>query len=262
MKRLEEFAYKNSKKFKIANDQLKETKKPSLSLEEPKYKINYDDRLKEQFYNETCLDLSKKLLGKYIIRKLENKEESISYLVSKIVEVEAYLGGNLDPASHSFNNKQTERNKAMFMKAGTAYVYNIYGVYCCLNISANDAGAGVLIRALEPICGLEEMKKNRNGTTNIKNLTNGPSKLCLALNITKDSYNQVDLSNCESMWLQDSLTVESAGVNVENDRPKIVCAKRIGIEGAGQEAVDLLYRFYIKDNKHVSVKSKEETEIV
>lgn len=189
-------------------------------------------------------------------------------LIGKIVEVEAYLGGD-DKASHSFNNKVTERCKAMFMKPGTAYVYNIYGCYCCFNISAREPGAGVLIRALEPIEGFESMKLNRNLNENLKAtlnsrnflkiLTNGPSKLCLAMNITKNLFNELDLSVCDSLWVQQS--IENFSSKEPQQKFKIISAKRIGIDNYGKEAANKLYRFYIKDNFFVSIKSKEPVEL-
>ena len=226
------------------------------------------ERLDDTFYNYDCIQLSKKLLGKYLVRKTADGE----YMVGKIVEVEAYLGGSCDKASHSYNDKKTDRNMAMYMKPGTAYVYIIYGMYCCLNISSKGDGSGVLIRALEPIFGIDLMKSNRSKNDkssssssssykNLKNLTNGPSKLCMAMNITKDLFNQADLtkSDCGLLWLQDKLD----GLNIEkNDQDKIeiVKSKRIGLNPkmVGQEACDLLYRFYIRNNNFVSVKCKNE----
>ena len=215
-------------------------------------KINYENRLTEGFFDENCLSLAKKLLNKFLVRKIDDTK----YAIGKIVEVEAYLGGQ-DKASHSYNNKQTDRVKAMYMKAGTIYVYNIYGLYCCLNISSKEPGAAVLIRALEPVYGVEHMKANRNlSHEKLKDLSNGPSKLCVAMNITKDLFNQVDLSVSKFLWLQNNLLLSE-----EINQPKTVSAKRIGIDYAGEEAINKLYRFYLKDNKFVSVKSKEESKV-
>ena len=87
------------------------------------------DRLGFSFYDLSCEDLAKALLGQILVMKYEGKR-----LVGKIVETEAYLGP-IDKGAHSYKGK-TDRNAAMFMKPGTAYVYNIYGMYCCMNISA------------------------------------------------------------------------------------------------------------------------------
>jgi DNA-3-methyladenine glycosylase len=214
-------------------------------------------RLKADFFDDTCLSLAKKLLNKYLLRKVEYSPGRFALLAGRIVETEAYLG-ELDAASHSFGNKQTERTKAMFMKAGTAYVYNIYGVYCCLNVSSREPGAAVLVRALEPVYGLDLMRLARNSPKQDKDLTNGPSKLCQSMRITKDLFNQVDLNVNEDLWLQDELFMD--GRFFANADFKVIEAKRIGIDYAGAEAVNQLYRFYIKDNKCVSVRAKEEKE--
>lgn len=142
-------------------------------------------------------------------------------------------------------------------------------MYCCLNISAKEPGAGVLIRALEPCYGSSLMRLNRSLSTDkkLKELANGPSKLCIAMAITKNTFNQVDLSTSEEMWLQDELSEQLAANDDEiccsgsdiNTKIEIVAAKRIGIDYAGEEAINKLYRFYVRGNKFVSVKSKLET---
>ena len=106
----------------------------------------------------------------------------------RIVETEAYLGGD-DKASHSYNGRRTDRNEAMYMKPGTCYVYSIYGVHCCVNISSLGEGAAVLVRALEPTAGEGLMKKRRKSAKKSRDqaLCNGPSKLCQALDITRRS---------------------------------------------------------------------------
>ena len=155
-------------------------------------------RLTSADLSKPCVQLSKFLLGKVLCRLTPGTQETLR---AKIVEVEAYPGHS-DGASHSFL-KQTERNKAMFMKAGTVYVYSIYGMYHCFNISSEGEGAAVLIRALEPVSGLDTMRSNREAKRKVKNgirkpmkdkdLCSGPSKLCQAFNINKD-LNCVDLS--------------------------------------------------------------------
>lgn len=182
-------------------------------------------------------------------------------MIGKIVETEAYLGAD-DEASHSYGDKKTARTRAMFMSAGTCYVYNIYGIYCCVNISSKESGAAVLIRALEPISGFDMMKINRTkkkGSANKmkpKDLTSGPSKLCMAMEIDKKNFNEIDLCVSDDMWLQSSIDLKK-----EISPSEIVCAKRIGIDNCGEEAVNKLYRFYLKDNSFVSFKSKIQTDI-
>ena len=200
--------------------------------------------------SKPCVDLSKFLLGKSLCRLTPGTEETLR---AKIVEVEAYPGHS-DGASHSFL-KKTERNKAMFMAAGTVYVYSIYGMYHCFNISSEGEGAAVLIRALEPVSGLDTMRANREAKRKVKSvrkpmkdkdLCSGPSKLCQAYNINKD-LNCLDLSDSEEIWLEDGDTVTE---------DNMVNSTRIGIEGAGPEWSQLKLRWYILDNKNVSVRDK------
>ena len=209
------------------------------------------NRLSSADLSRPCVQLSKFLLGKVMCRLTPGTQETLR---ARIVEVEAYPGHS-DGASHSFL-KQTERNKAMFMKAGTVYVYSIYGMYHCFNISSEGEGAAVLIRALEPVSGLDTMRANREAKRKVKNgirkpmkdkdLCSGPSKLCQAFNINKD-LNCVDLSDSEEIWLEDGDTVTE---------DNMVNSTRIGIEGAGPEWSQLKLRWYILDNKHVSVRDK------
>lgn len=151
-----------------------------------------------------------------------------------IVETEAYH--TADPASHSWRG-QTERNSSMFMPAGTLYVYFTYGMHYCVNIvtgSAHD-GQGVLIRALEPVAGVESMRTNRPAVTNTRDLTNGPAKLTQALGIDKRL---------------DGTSIFQGPVRLEPGRRpgSIITTTRVGIAKAQAEP----YRFYEKDNPYVS----------
>uniref|UniRef100_A0A8D0HIG3 DNA-3-methyladenine glycosylase n=1 Tax=Sphenodon punctatus TaxID=8508 RepID=A0A8D0HIG3_SPHPU len=165
-----------------------------------------------------------------LVRKLPDGRE----LRGRIVETEAYLGGE-DKASHSSGGRQTPRNAAMFMKPGTLYVYQIYGIHFCMNVSSQGEGAAVLLRSLEPLQGLDTMRQlrstQRKGTAKpLKDweLCNGPSKLCHALDINK-TFDQRDLV-------------------------LLVCTARIGIRG---EWAHKPLRFYIRGNKCVSVVDKK-----
>lgn len=197
--------------------------------------------LDRNFYNRDTLTVAKELLGKYII-KIDNGEK----LIGMIVETEAYIGP-IDKASHSYNYRRTERNEVMYGPAGYTYVYMIYGKNFCLNIVTEEVEkpCAVLIRALEPISGLDDMAKNRyNKSFNelnkkeIINLTNGPSKLCSAFKIDKSNNGKDICSN--DFYIAEGIT------NFE-----IKEAKRINIDYA-EEAKDFLWRFYIKGNKFVS----------
>ncbi|XP_060063687.1 uncharacterized protein LOC132544133 [Ylistrum balloti] len=217
--------------------------------------IEADKRLPSSFYKKACLQLAKDLLGQVLVRRCP---ASGDLLCGKIVETEAYLGKE-DQAAHSYQGKKTEKNSAMFMDPGTAYVYNIYGMYCCFNISSEGEGAAVLLRAIEPLQGLETMTKNRTTASKegtkalkIKELCNGPSKFCQALAISKNVVNKQDLVHSPDIWLV-------AGDKI--DDLHIVVSKRINIGYAG-DWVDRPYRFYILDNYCVSVRDKIAEEVL
>jgi len=192
------------------------------------------ETLKREFYAENSVEVAEKLLGKLLVRELP--EET---LIGKIVEVEAY-GGRDDPASHAYRGK-TPRNQVMFGKPGLAYIYFTYGMHYCLNVKAEREGVpgAVLIRALEPIEGIEIMKKNR-GVEKITELTSGPAKLTKAMRITTE-LNGWDLTLGKKLFISKP---------PREEKLEIVAAPRIGIK-AGTER---LWRFYIRDNAFVSVK--------
>jgi len=180
-------------------------------------------------FNDT-ISVAKKLLGALLIH-----ESPEGRTVGRIVETEAYLSN--DPGSHSFRGR-TPRNEQMFGPPGKAYVYFIYGMYHCFNVvtAANGVGEAVLIRALEPVEGISLMKKRRK-TEDVQNLCNGPSKLVMAMGITKE-HNGHDLKKgCLRIKMIDT-------------RLKIVTTTRIGIK----EGAKLPYRFYVKDCEYVSKK--------
>ena len=189
-------------------------------------------RLSTDFFSRGTVKVGKDLLGRYLIKKTEKGD-----IIGKIVEVEAYLGPK-DKACHAYNYKKTEKTKVMYMKPGTFYVYYIYGIYFCLNVITEPEGipCAIFIRKMFPLEGIELMKKNRNVKIgrNYKNLADGPSKLCMALNITKDKYNGKD--SC----VETSKLYFAQGKNIGDK--KITLGKRIGIEYA-EEDKDRLLRF-------------------
>lgn len=195
-------------------------------------------RLEREFFLKDTKTVAKELLGSYLVRK-----SSIGIMIGKILEVEAYLGPH-DKASHSYNYKKSDRTKTMYMKPGTLYIYLIYGLYHCLNVitEPESTPCAVLIRQLYPIDGIELMIKNRNTKIgkNFKNLTDGPGKLCMALNITKARFNGKDsCSNSSKLFF------------IEGEKIKdnsIVVNKRIGINYA-EEDKDRLLRFTLKNEK-------------
>ena len=191
-------------------------------------------RVTPDFFKGTTEEVAKKLLGKILVRVISGK-----ILFGKIVETEAYLDEN-DLASHSAVG-MTERNKVMFGEAGLAYVYFTYGMHYCFNVVTGEVGKGsaVLIRSLEPIDGIDLMKKFRQ-KDDVHILTNGPAKLCQALKIDK-RLNGVDLKTSNEIFIAEP---------DKNEKFEVVITKRIGIE----KSKDLLLRFYIKENKFVSKK--------
>lgn len=186
--------------------------------------------LKKEFFLQDTIKVAKLLLGKFLVHKIEEKT-----LIGKIIETEAYLGAK-DKASHSYNFKKTQRNKAEYLAGGHIYIYLVYGMYWQLNITtgADDVPECVLIRAIEPISGIEEMIKRR-GTNNLTNLTNGPGKLCQAMGFNKNLYG-IDLCKSSFIYIEDKKKLPES---------KIIKAKRIGIDYAGIWK-DRLLRFYIK----------------
>ncbi|MFW9780798.1 MAG: DNA-3-methyladenine glycosylase [Candidatus Heimdallarchaeota archaeon] len=193
-------------------------------------------RLSRNFFNRPTKEVAKELIGKYIVRKTKK-----GTIVGKIIEVEAYIGPS-DKACHSYNYKRTERTQVMYMKPGTLYVYFIYGMYYCLNIVTEPEGipCAVLIRKLYPIEGIEIMKENRGIKVgkNYQNLVDGPSKLCIALNITKKKFNGLDACSPRSILFFNNGEL----VNPRN----IILGKRIGIDYA-QEDKDKLLRYTLKE---------------
>ena len=192
--------------------------------------------LNQSFYETDGITLAQNLLGKIIVRKYEDK-----IIKCIITETEAYCGPE-DKGCHAFDNKKTKRTFPMFLNGGKSYIYLIYGMYYCFNVVANkeDIPHAVLIRSVEPIEGLEIIKKNRNiKSKKIEDLTNGPGKLCIALNIDKN-LNTYDLT------LGEELYIEENSFNFE-----VFKSKRINIDYA-EEYKDKLWRFYIKNNKFVS----------
>lgn len=182
------------------------------------------------FFLQPSITLAPKLLGSVF------SFASPGGLVSgKIVEVEAYHQN--DPASHTFRG-ESPRNRSMFQAGGRLYVYRIYGLHACVNIVAGPAGSGegILIRAVEPIQGIELMQKNR-GTTDVRQLCSGPAKLTQAFGITH-AHDGLVLGESE-------FTLSHTEV-LSND--EIVQTTRIGISKAAKE----LARFYVKDNPFIS----------
>lgn len=196
-------------------------------------------KLPRKFYTRDLITVAKELLGKILV-----KNENGIVTAGKIVEVESY-DGDTDEAAHTFTG-MTKRNRVMFNEGGYFYVYFTYGAHFCCNIVTGIKGKGtaVLIRAVEPVEGMDYMIKNRFGRElkNEKekfNLTSGPGKVCQAFQINRNHYG-LDLTG-ETVYLLNQPKL---------DDKDIVIKKRIGIK----KSVDLPWRFYIKDNPFVSRK--------
>jgi DNA-3-methyladenine glycosylase len=201
--------------------------------------------LKRSFFNRDPRIVSGHLLGKLLVRK-----KGGTTLAGRIVEVEAYLGAD-DAAAHAAAGR-TARNNVLFGPPGHAYVYFIYGVHYCLNISCLPAGhAGcVLIRALEPVEGIEEMAKARglamqqsdfNSARRLRAIASGPGKLCEAFEITRARDNGKDLLSPTS-----DLIVVDDGFRVK----KVAVTERIGIT----KSAEMPLRYLIAGNAFVSRK--------
>jgi DNA-3-methyladenine glycosylase len=196
--------------------------------------------LQRPFYQRDTVTVAKDLLGKILVH-----ESSQGMTSGRIVETEAYKGPE-DQAAHSSGGRRTPRNEVMFGEKGHAYVYFIYGMYYCFNVTTGNVlgkPEAVLLRALQPVAGKKIMAKRR-GTkqTDAIKLTNGPSKLCMAMDISRPQ-NKTDLTS-PPLYIKDAPPV------LPDD---IVKTKRIGVDYAGKWKNNP-WRFYIKENKYVSAK--------
>jgi DNA-3-methyladenine glycosylase len=196
-------------------------------------------KLPRSFYERDTVQLAQDLLGQKLIHIVRGRR-----LSGLIVETEAYLGAK-DRASHGYGYRKTKRTVSLYQPAGFSYVYFIYGMHCCFNVVAQNKNEphAVLIRALEPIDGIETMKRNRfSGRTPGKDifLTNGPGKLCEALEIDlKDD--QLSLTGRE-IFVEKGLSIPAS---------EILATPRIGVDYAG-EAAHWNLRFHIRNNPFVS----------
>jgi len=193
-------------------------------------------KLSRSFYLRPTLQVARDLLGKLIVCRHQGRR-----LVGKIVEAEAY--GEGDPASHTYRGK-TKRNEVMYWRGGHLYVYFTYGMHFCANVVTRKEGIGeaVLIRAVEPIEGIEVMRKNRKmrgrGGEWV-NLTNGPAKFCQAFAIRREQ-NGADLLGDQIYILNGERIPES----------KVGRSTRIGIKNGREKK----WRFFVKGNAWASNK--------
>jgi DNA-3-methyladenine glycosylase len=189
-------------------------------------------KLPRAFYLRPALVVARDLLGRLLVRNLTGR-----LLVGRIVEVEAYLGEH-DPASHAYRGP-TERNEVMFRAGGHLYVYFTYGMHFCSNVVTGPQGKAraVLLRAVEPLEGIDVMRKNRPARTDDGNLANGPAKLCQAFAIGRKE-NGTDLLGGDCYIARGEKVPPSA----------VAASMRIGVT-AGR---DKLWRFSVAGNRFVS----------
>lgn len=199
-------------------------------------------KLPQSFYDRAdVLAIAKELLGKIIVTHINGQTTS-----GRIVEDEAYIAF-IDNASHSFGGRRTERNEHMYAAAGTAYIYICYGLHQMMNVVTNKKGVpdAILIRAVEPLAGINIMCTRTSKEKSDHTITRGPGNVGKALGIHKQ-YSGESLSGNRIYLCDDGFRPEKNSIGI---------SERIGVEGAGKDA-RLPYRFYIKNNLYVSGKRK------
>ncbi|OSZ78507.1 3-methyladenine DNA glycosylase [Chitinophagaceae bacterium IBVUCB1] len=192
--------------------------------------------LPSSFYTrEDVVQIAKELLGKVIVTKTDGITTS-----GIITETEAYAG-IADKASHAYGGRRTNRTEVMYAKGGVAYVYLCYGIHHLFNVVTNvkDIPHAVLIRAIEPVKGIDTMQQRRNKQKLTPQLTAGPGTMSMALGI-RTAHTGLPLN-------KGIITLHDDGIVIKD----IVATPRIGIAYAQEDAL-LPYRFYIRDNKFVS----------
>lgn len=199
-------------------------------------------QLSKFFYQrEDVLLIAKELLGKVITTHFDGL-----YTSGRIVEAEAYMHFE-DEASHARRGTRTSRNEHMYATGGTLYVYICYGMHHMVNIVTNKTGIpdAILIRAIEPISGEKIMAERTGKKQGERSITRGPGNVAKALGINK-------IHSGNSFYESENLYVTDEGIRVNDE--DIIISPRIGVEGAGADAL-LPYRFFLKGNKYVSVKT-------
>jgi DNA-3-methyladenine glycosylase len=187
-------------------------------------------RIGRSFYERPTPQVAREALGMMLVRVVEGRR-----LSGLIVETEAYRGSR-DPASHAYRG-ETRRNAVMFGEAGHAYVYFTMGLHHCLNLTTEEKGTpgAVLVRAIEPCEGIDEMKKNR-GISEVVRLANGPGKLTEALSINRE-LNGEDMVTSERLFLEEGKKIRDVGTS-----------PRIGIS----RGVSRRWRFFALGSRFVS----------
>jgi DNA-3-methyladenine glycosylase len=194
-------------------------------------------KLPRSFYLQETVTVARALIGTILWRRIEGQ-----LVAARIVETEAYLGAN-DAASHARGGLRSKRNEAMYGEAGHAYVYFTYGMHWCMNVVTQEAGIAeaVLLRAAEPLRGIDVIRERRPKAKRDSDLMSGPGKLCMALGIDR---------------ALDGAPLDGRELYItEGDRPiaadDIVVSSRVGVDYAG-DAAHWPLRFYLRGSEHVS----------
>ena len=201
---------------------------------------NHWKKLLPAFYERSdVVAITKELIGKILVTNFDSK-----LTAGRIVEAEAY-NGPFDKAAHSYNNRRTKRTEVMFAKGGVAYIYLIYGIHQMFNVVTNTEGIpnAILIRALEPIAGVDVMLERSVKTIHGFDLTRGPGNVAKALGF-HTSQTGMSLQTDELYIADDGFVYSDAD---------ILATTRVGVDYAGEYAL-LPYRFIVKENKYVSGK--------
>ena len=195
------------------------------------------DRLPSELYLQDTVTVARALLGCVLWRRIGRE-----LLGARLVEVEAYLGAN-DMASHARRGLRSARNESMYLGGGHAYVYFTYGMHWCMNVVTQEAdiAEAVLLRAAEPVQGIESMRARRPKAKRDVDLMNGPGKLCSALVI--DRALDGEPLDGKRIWI--------TARDVEVDEDDIAVSPRIGIDNSG-DAAHWPLRFYLRGNIYVS----------
>lgn len=197
------------------------------------------NKLPLEFYQRSdVVQISQELLGKVLCTNIGGELTS-----GIITETEAYCGRG-DKACHANNNTKTNRTEIMYRAGGNAYVYLCYGIHHLFNVVTNkkDLADAILIRAIEPVDGIETILERRGFDESEPKLTAGPGRMTQALGITTNIHDGTDLLG-DIIWIEDR--------NISLAKTDITATKRIGVDYAGEDA-NLPWRFIIKDNKWVS----------
>lgn len=196
-----------------------------------------DSRLSREFFTRTdTLRVARDLLGKLLVVPTSDGQR----VSGMIVEAEAYLG-EVDKAAHSFGGRRTARNEITYAEGGYVYVFFVYGMYYQLNLVTGlvDHPHVVLIRGVEPVEGIDIMRERR-GSMKDQNLTSGPGKLCIALEITRELNGESLMG--ERIWVEEYRNPKKS---------EIAVGRRVGIDYA-EEFVEMPWRFWLNGNPFVS----------